>query len=440
MRYLFLLVATLAFWPSEAHAQLGRLRNAARRVAGQVVDRTAGAAADRAGTAAEGAAAEGAIGGSGSTRPGTPEDGAAPDVSETDLAAYAASAPTGGLLFATNFSRDAVGDFPTGFSLGSGTFEVAAVRGRKVLRATAFGQIHVELPDDLPEQFTLEFEMAAPMGWGQEVRFQDNPQAYVTLAPSQGGLAGRTNAVSQPAANPGAGRLFPVRVVVDGDRVKVYHSRTLVANVPEAALGRSNRLTFSVSASQADPVLIANVRLSAGSATTGGGNPNYPGPTTGGSTPQPQGPGTTPVNGGRFEARSVGALDVELSGPATYRVVPTPQLGEYAITLQSEVNPQHKVELRLHYDMLVEEQFVIGAGGGRNGPDYRASATAVVGVGSVSRTFHATTSSGSGYVVVSGVTPSRITGHFQFEGRTPEGEGAIFSGTFDARQRLAGTN
>jgi hypothetical protein len=436
------LLAAVALAPAPAHAQLGRLRDAARRVTGQAVDRAADAAARRAG-----AAAEGVIGSPAAGSPAAPADEpAAP--TEADVAAYAASAPAAGsaVLFASNFSTDVLGDFPAGFSLGSGTFEVANVRGRKVLRASAFGQIHVELPDDLPDAFTLEFEMAAPNGWGQSVRFQNSPVTYVTLAPSQGGLSGRTNAVSQPASNPGPHRFFPVRIVVDGERVKVYHSRTLVANVPEAELGRSNRLTFDISASQADPVLLSNIRLTAGSPVGGGGNPNYPGPTSGGSPTgggsTPGYPDTTPVNGGRFDARSVGAMDVELAGPATYDRTDYDQVDLFTITLRSEVDPEHYVELQLTTDAPEATSYTIYVPPRRPGrtpgidlnrPDHVAGARARVGVGSAVRTFRA----GGGYVMLDEVSPGRLRGRFQFTGSTAEGEGATFSGTFDARQPLA---
>jgi OmpA-OmpF porin, OOP family len=172
------------------------------------------------------------------------------------------------VLFAEDFGTDRVGDFPRRVTFRSGNYEVAEWRGQRFLRGTAFGEFAIELPETLPDRFTLEFDVAVPSGWVQEVRFAGSAGNFVRFGPHQGGLE-RTStqgvrAESAPAVPPGPGVLFPVRVMADGTHVKVYLADTRVANVPTADLGRSRTLTFKVSASQDHPAFFGNFRVAAG--------------------------------------------------------------------------------------------------------------------------------------------------------------------------------
>jgi outer membrane protein OmpA-like peptidoglycan-associated protein len=52
--------------------------------------------------------------------------------------------------------------------------------------------------------------------------------------------------------------------MADGKYVKVYMNETRLANVPNANLGRSNRIVFDVAGSTEDPQFIGNISLMAG--------------------------------------------------------------------------------------------------------------------------------------------------------------------------------
>ena len=65
-----------------------------------------------------------------------------------------------------------------------------------------------------------------------------------------------------PDAKPG--KSFPVRIMADGRHVKMYLGGTRVANVPNADLGRSNRIRLVVNPHREQAVLIANVRVASG--------------------------------------------------------------------------------------------------------------------------------------------------------------------------------
>ena len=57
---------------------------------------------------------------------------------------------------------------------------------------------------------------------------------------------------------------FPVKIMADGDYVKVYMNGTRVANAPNADLGRSKGIRVKVYGERGAPVLIGNIRIAAG--------------------------------------------------------------------------------------------------------------------------------------------------------------------------------
>ena len=169
------------------------------------------------------------------------------------------------VLYATDFKRDELGDFPRAFELKSGNFEVADVGGTRYLRATSFGTFEIPLPEVLTEQFTIEFDFRGPSGWGQELYFTDKTDGkYITWGRESGGIEGPAGyRVQASIADPGKA-IVPVKVMGDGRYVKVYMNGVRVANAPNADLGRSNKLTFHVKADAQNVTLFGNVRIAAG--------------------------------------------------------------------------------------------------------------------------------------------------------------------------------
>jgi outer membrane protein OmpA-like peptidoglycan-associated protein len=161
-----------------------------------------------------------------------------------------------------------VGDFPRRLELKEGNFEVVEWQGGRYLRGTSSGAFEIPLAEPLPERFTLEFDYtgSGSTGWPLYVYFapkSENP-TYAVAKPYDGGLSGGgTNSVSQTSKDL-TGTVFPVRVMVDGSYAKVYIGDKRVANVPNAKLGRSNKILFQSMADEKNPVFIGNVRVAAG--------------------------------------------------------------------------------------------------------------------------------------------------------------------------------
>lgn len=172
------------------------------------------------------------------------------------------------LLFGTDFTRDELGDFPRTFELKSGNMEVADIGGKRYLRAVSFGEFEIPLPEVLPEQFTLEFEMKPVGGWGQYLYFTDerDRRNYIEIGAESGGFEGPGNfRVTTNVKNPNPERhVFKVQVMADGKYTKMYMDGVRVANAPNANLGRANKITFEIRASDDNPMLIGNIRIAAG--------------------------------------------------------------------------------------------------------------------------------------------------------------------------------
>lgn len=172
------------------------------------------------------------------------------------------------VLFATDFGRDEIGDFPRRFELKSGNMEVAEVGGKRFLRGVSYGEFDIPLPEVLPEQYTLEFDLKPVSGWGQYLYFtpERDQRNYLQFSTDQGGLEGPGSfSVLTQVKNPDReNHVFRIQLMVDGKYAKVYMDGVRVANAPNADLGRSNKITVLVRASDEHPVLIGNIRLAAG--------------------------------------------------------------------------------------------------------------------------------------------------------------------------------
>jgi len=172
------------------------------------------------------------------------------------------------VLFADDFKSDEIGNFPRGLDFKSGNMEVVDIGGTRYLRSTSRGgKFDIVLPTALPDQFTMEFDFSGSNGWYQEIHFTDKDDVnYISFRPQNGGITGPQNysVDSRPTIDPGTKKVFPVKIMADGDYVKVYMNGTRVANAPNARLGRSTRIHFEASGTTDSPTLLGNFRIAAG--------------------------------------------------------------------------------------------------------------------------------------------------------------------------------
>ena len=262
------LVAAVALvTPSPAHAQGWgeRLKKKAEEAARRAAEsRTEKPAAKEAGPAT--AAAEEAPAAKEPAAASAPPPAAAPAAPTLNVGKD--FTPGTRVLFATDFKRDEVGDFPRAFELKSGNFEVADVGGTRYLRATSYGKFEIPLPETLPPMFTLEFDLLPVSGWNHYLYFTDegDQRTHLWFGAYGGGIEGPNNyRVSTDVENKDhKNRIFHVQVMADGKYVKVYMDGIRVANAPNADLGRAPKLVFNLRADASHPALVGNIRVAAG--------------------------------------------------------------------------------------------------------------------------------------------------------------------------------
>ena len=174
------------------------------------------------------------------------------------------------VLFADDFSKDNVGDFPRRLEFIGGNMEIVEWNGARWVSAGSRGDFIVPLPEVLPEKFTLEFSLT---GWGNgmEIHFVDpatNPGQNVNFAVKVGGIQRNGVTAMGESRHDTSKEVVTARVMADGRYVKVFVDEVRVANVPTANLGRSNKIWFRLNGwDAAHPRMVGNLRVTAGSKT-----------------------------------------------------------------------------------------------------------------------------------------------------------------------------
>ncbi len=272
------LACVLLLVPAVAEAQLGGLGRRLRDKAKERVEQKEEEAAERAVDAADPTTASSAApaaeapaasaGGSAAAPAGAAAAGGAAARQDPGTGAWANYdfVPGERVLFADDFTADRVGNFPRRFEFKSGNMEIVEWEGRRWLRGES-GEFLINLPETLPERFTLEFELwghgnAMQIAFvdttsGSEHRIEINAHsAYLRSGSVQGEGSLGLKTTDAPVS---------IRIAVDGDYLKLYANEKRALNVPNAKLGRSNRIYVYLNGWSAEqPRMIANVRINAG--------------------------------------------------------------------------------------------------------------------------------------------------------------------------------
>lgn len=186
--------------------------------------------------------------------------------------------PGNKVLAYTDFSEDRVGNFARGLKYVSGPAEVVERDGIKVLRATGAATFLVPLGRKLPQRFTLEIDVIAPLGGAltRAVQFEGGakwvagPQsAAISWNPRgawyEGSGQNMTSAVSVPDAmrDAVAGSLAHVRVLMDSGYFKMYVNERRLYNIPELAFHRDSVLRIALTGAEEEgqAVYVTSIRV-----------------------------------------------------------------------------------------------------------------------------------------------------------------------------------
>jgi outer membrane protein OmpA-like peptidoglycan-associated protein len=182
-------------------------------------------------------------------------------------------------IFAADFASDNLGDFPRNLEFIEGNLEVVDWNGSRWLRARSSSAFSISLGEELPERFTVEFDLHVPGSITNGVSIMTTDESrlsghyyehnyfrighrHVTGVVAGGRSDGAPTSTSEADAMHDG--VATARIMVDGSYAKVYVDRTRVANVPNADLPRDDRLWFFVPGSEEAPTYIGALRVAAG--------------------------------------------------------------------------------------------------------------------------------------------------------------------------------
>jgi OmpA-OmpF porin, OOP family len=187
--------------------------------------------------------------------------------------------PGNRVIFYTDFSEDKVGNFARGLKYRGGGAEIVERNDTKVLRATNTAEFLVPVGKRLPERFTLEVDVIAPLSgsMNRALSFEggaeqagDEKSAWVTWNPQgawiQGSglnMASGGAQVPEAMASTFAGNVTHIRVLMDGAYFKMYANERRMYNIPELAFRRDSVIRITLGGAEEDgmAVYVTSIRV-----------------------------------------------------------------------------------------------------------------------------------------------------------------------------------
>lgn len=180
------------------------------------------------------------------------------------------------VVFALDLEREPIGRFPASqLEFAGGNGQVVEIDGERAIEFTQNTTFYVNLPEELPETFTVEFDarngapnihqsvIFDPMSEMGD-SFRTYPKHYISVWRGAG-LAKGADMVSNTTDNWEIAREFvPIKFQNDGDYAIMYLGEKRVANLPGADFGRSNRIEFRVQANGSRPSYLRNLVIAVG--------------------------------------------------------------------------------------------------------------------------------------------------------------------------------
>ncbi len=184
------------------------------------------------------------------------------------------------ILFA-DYADDQVGNFPKRLTFRNGNMEVAELDGQRYLRITGSSVLGIPLPEVLPAKFTIEidvinrkaldgaaFRLQGGLVWSNTGKTSTVEWGSdgVGLSGGGGGVVGLANNEVTRARY--RGKLSQLRILGDGQYIKVYLDEKRYANIPNTNFERSKGLTLQAEGrSEENPVYIGRIRVAASDKT-----------------------------------------------------------------------------------------------------------------------------------------------------------------------------
>jgi len=200
------------------------------------------------------------------------EDAAA--IPGSDVWANDDSVPGEEALYVDDFSEDEAGDFPRRLEWVSGNMELVEWEDRLLLRVTGESQFAILLDGEVPEQFTLEFDIHDPtMQSGTVITTEEAPRnsrdSYMGARFDFGNWRGSgiwrdREPLSTVEDERMRDEIVTARIMADGAHVKAFINERRISNAPRVELVRGDRITFEMWGRDDRPIYIGNIHLAAG--------------------------------------------------------------------------------------------------------------------------------------------------------------------------------
>ncbi len=184
--------------------------------------------------------------------------------------------PGSRVIYFADYLDDQVGNFPKRLVFKNGNMDVVELDGQRYLRVTGSSTLTIPLPETLPAKFTIEIDVinrralaGAAFRLQGGVAWNNTAKTSTVEWGSDGvGLSGGegTVALGNNEANRARYQAKPsqLRILGDGQYLKVYLDEKRYANIPNANFERSKGLTLSAEGrGEENPVYIGRIRVAA---------------------------------------------------------------------------------------------------------------------------------------------------------------------------------
>jgi OmpA-OmpF porin, OOP family len=172
----------------------------------------------------------------------------------------------------TDWTNERVGRFPASqLEYVSGNMEIVEREGVKLLEAKSASVLRVTLPAELPEQFTIEFNLKIGAGHFWSALFTTPHEGSPTRAEgdylylySRPGIYRAGKEISGALDRSFTNELMPIRLQVDGDYAILYIGSTRVGMVPNASFKRSGTLEIRMNGQPGRETYLSDIVVAVG--------------------------------------------------------------------------------------------------------------------------------------------------------------------------------
>ena len=179
-------------------------------------------------------------------------------------------------IFFTDFTEDAVGNFPQRLEFKTGGMEIVEFEGgQRALKATSQSDFIIPLPEVLPDKFTIEMDVINRNSQGVAANTFEvaggrdglTDDAFSEVGWGHWGVTLSGGPVKTEVANKDperyVGKPTGFRILGDGKYLKLYADEKRVANVPNALFRRDKALVVRLQArdDDKDAVYVTRIRV-----------------------------------------------------------------------------------------------------------------------------------------------------------------------------------